>query len=284
MKKFRQVYVEITNVCNLNCAFCPKHNRKNGYMSVAQFELVAKNIAPLTRVVCLHLMGEPLLHPDFEHICEIARNYGLQIYLTTNGTLLKKHLDVFKKGLIKRISVSLHSYEANARNQPLREYLWALFSLAREITTQEHVFVEFRLWNENSANNTLNSQIIDVANEFFLTKLPYTFTDNQFLTKEIYFSPDKIFEWPENTTNNEPSREKFCYALQSHFGVLCDGSVVACCLDNNGRISLGNIFEKPIEDILNSKRAIDIKDGFKKGIAVEALCKTCSFANKFNIK
>lgn len=284
MKKFRQVYVEITNVCNLNCAFCPKHNRENGYMSVEQFELVAKSIAPLTRVVCLHLMGEPLLHPDFERIVEIANQNGLQIYLTTNGTLLKKHLDVFKKALVKRISVSLHSYEANAINKPLREYLWELFNLAQEITTREHVFVEFRLWNENSAKSTLNSQIIDVANEFFGKSLPYNFTDNQFLTKEIYFSPDEIFEWPENTVGNAPTTKKFCYALQSHFGVLCNGSVVACCLDNNGRITLGNIFDTPINEILSSKRAVDIKDGFKKGIAVEDLCKTCSFANKFEIK
>ena len=276
MKKFRQAYVEITNVCNLNCSFCPKHSRKNGYMSVAQFETVAKSIAPLTRVVCLHLMGEPLLHPEFERICEIARDNGLQIYLTTNGTLLKNHVAVFKKGLVKRISVSLHSYEANAFKVPLQKYLRETFQIAREITACEHVFVEFRLWNEGG-QNSLNSQIIDVANEFFGKNVPYHFTENEFLTNEIYFSPDDVFEWPIATKNGTPNDKKSCYALRSHFGVLCDGRVVACCLDNDGQLTLGNIFETPIEEILTSERAVNIRDGFKNDIAVEAFCKTCSF-------
>lgn len=283
MKKFRQVYVEITNICNLNCSFCPKHSRKMGYMSVLDFERVAKSIAPLTRVVCLHLMGEPLLHPEFDKICEIARENGLQIYLTTNGTLLKNHLDVFKNGLVKRISVSLHSYEANARNMPLSEYLYELFEISREITTCEHVFVEFRLWNEGG-QNALNSRIIDIANEYFNSKLPYQLTENVFVTNAIYFSPDEIFEWPCDTESSAPCENKYCYGLRSHFGVLCDGQVVACCLDNDGKLALGNIFDTPIEEILASKRAVNIRDGFQHNIAVEDFCKTCSFTNKFDVK
>ena len=285
MKKFRQVFVEITNVCNLSCTFCPKHDRPPRFMTKNEFEKIANELAPITRAVSLHLMGEPLLHPEFDGICKAATERGLQIYLTTNATLIKNHLETLKSGMIIRISVSLHSFEANAPSVSLDKYLSTIFECAKEITKTEHTFVELRLWNQSDnaqAKNALNQYIIDSACKFFNTKIAWDGKNNQFLTDAIYFCPDNVFSWPDETDTATQTHTKYCHALSTHFGILADGTVVACCLDNQGKLALGNAFIAPISQILECERAKRILNGFKSRRAVEPLCKACTFANKFN--
>lgn len=283
MKKFKRVYIEITNVCNLNCSFCPKHSRQPKFMTAQEFSVVAKQISPLTNIVCLHLMGEPLLNPNFEEILKICKNLGLTVYLTTNGTLIKNNLEVLIKYPCKRISVSVHSYEANTSKISLEGYLLDIFNTSKQLTSQTKTYVEFRLWNNGSLNNNLNQTILEFANKFFNTNVDTENPIKNFhFTEYIYLNFNDIFEWPINTLNSKKSEAKFCYGLQSHFGVLVDGTVVACCLDNNANLALGNIFNSPITDILNSPRATAICEGFKKNVAVEDFCKSCIYATRFD--
>jgi radical SAM protein with 4Fe4S-binding SPASM domain len=66
--------------------------------------------------------------------------------------------------------------------------------------------------------------------------------------------------------------------------VLCDGTVVPCCLDGNGVMALGNIFDTPLSEILSTPRATAIFEGFNRRIAVEELCKHCNYKERFNQK
>ena len=285
MKKFKQVYIEITNICNLNCSFCPKNCRPKKFMSIDEFDIITDEIAPLTKTICLHLMGEPLLHPSIKEIFEICNKKNLNVYLTTNGTLLKQNLDLLKSGCAKRISVSLHSFEANNNLSSLDEYLENVLCSCKEISDNSQTCIEFRLWNENSdkdAKNTLNKNIIEKINKIFNTNLiTENLQHNVNITDKIYISFANVFEWPINTENKEKNSNKFCYGLRSHFGILCDGTVVACCLDSEGKLALGNIFKSKISDILNTPRAQNICKGFANRDITEEFCKTCTFANKF---
>ena len=285
MKKFKQVYIEITNICNLNCSFCPKNCRPKKFMSIDEFDIITDEIAPLTKTICLHLMGEPLLHPSIKEIFEICNKKNLNVYLTTNGTLLKQNLDLLKSGCAKRISVSLHSFEANNNLSSLDEYLENVLCSCKEISDNSQTCIEFRLWNENSdkdAKNTLNKNIIEKINKIFNTNLiTENLQHNVNITDKVYISFANVFEWPINTENKEKNSNKFCYGLRSHFGILCDGTVVACCLDSEGKLALGNIFKSKISDILNTPRAQNICKGFANRDITEEFCKTCTFANKF---
>ena len=282
MRKFKQIYVEITNICNLNCSFCPKNSRPKKYMSIEEFNMITDEISPLTKTICLHLMGEPLLHPNIKEIFEICKKKNLNIYLTTNGTLLKQNLDLLKSGLVKRISVSLHSFEANYNAKSLDNYLENAISSCKEIANKSKTYIELRLWNESSNKNTLNTKIIEKVNKIFDVNLLATSLQNRTrLNDSVYISSADAFEWPINTENKEKNSIKFCYGLRSHFGILCDGTVVACCLDSKGKLALGNIFTSKIIDILNTQRAQNIYKGFTDRNTTEEFCKTCTYANKF---
>lgn len=285
MRKFKQVYIEITNICNLNCSFCPKNSRPKRFMTVEEFDKITDEISPLTSTICLHLMGEPLLHPNIKEIFDICNKKNLNVYLTTNGTLFKENLDMLKSGCAKRISVSLHSFEANSNCKSLDDYLEDVLSACKYIADNSKTYIEFRLWNEsndNAAKNTLNKSIIEKISKTFNADIDtQNLQPHTNITDEVYISFADTFEWPINTENKEKNSVKFCYGLRSHFGILCDGTVVACCLDSEGKLALGNIFESKILDILNTPRAQNIYKGFTDRNTTEDFCKTCTYANKF---
>ena len=106
-KPYKKAYLEITNVCNLSCAFCPKTSREPRFISVEEFAALIEQVQPLTDYVYLHLMGEPLLHPQLGEILSLCHRAGLKVSLTTNGTLLEKRQELLLcSPALYRVSVS----------------------------------------------------------------------------------------------------------------------------------------------------------------------------------
>ncbi|MGN1221956.1 MAG: radical SAM/SPASM domain-containing protein [Christensenellales bacterium] len=284
MKKYKRVYVEITNICNLNCSFCPKNSRDKKFMTTQQFEYVAKQISPLTDNICLHLMGEPLLHPNLNDILKTAEQYNLNVNLTTNGTLLKQNCNLLLSNKIRKISVSLHSFEANKQNISLSEYLSNVIETCSLLNKKTNTIIEFRLWNNNqNSNNKLNETIINTICKYFNANITLEKNVKNYTIKHnVFLGFEDVFEWPITTTNKTKDDCKFCYALKTHFGILCDGTVVPCCLDSEGRLALGNIFKQNINEILSCQRAKDLRKGFANRKINESFCKTCSYAKRFD--
>lgn len=284
--QFKRVYVEITNACNLNCSFCPKNVRKKQFISTQNFEYVLNQISPLTNNIHLHVMGEPLLHPNLLELVNLACNKNFTVNITTNGTLLTNEICKNLAGKIRKLTISLHSYEANNIGINLTDYVTNCIKCAKEFA-EKGTFVEFRLWNNNSQNivakNSLNEQIISILKtEFNYHEEICTAKKNHTLQDNVFLGFDNVFEWPENSKNAQPCSHKFCFALRSHFAILVDGTVVPCCLDNNGALKLGNIYEQNITNILKSNLANSIYNGFSNRIATQDFCKTCTFVNKFD--
>ena len=125
MKKFKRIYVEITNACNLNCHFCDKTIRPKRHMTSSEYRLVIDKIAPFTDYVYLHVKGEPLLHNELEEILEISKGKVL-VNITTNGTLIDKRIDVLRKykAVINRVNISVHS---NFQDEGYLEKVQSLF-------------------------------------------------------------------------------------------------------------------------------------------------------------
>ena len=277
MKRFAKVYVEISNICNLKCSFCPGTIRKPKRMNTEEFKTVLNKIKPYTDFLYFHLLGEPLCHPDLEEFLKIAEEMKYMVIIITNGTLLNKCKDILlsSKSHYKTV-ISLHSFEANDNKISFSKYLDDCFSYAK--LAEGKKIVVLRLWN-NGGKDSLNKAILSRLEDYF----PKPWTEERKGTRigeKIYIEYGNKFDWP-SLESDDVEEKIFCYGLRDQIGVLADGTVVPCCLDNNGEINLGSIFENDLENIINSKKAQSIYNGFSNRNACEELCKRCSAVRKF---
>ena len=280
---FKKIYIEITNVCNLNCKFCPDTKRKKQFMNLQNFEEVIKKIHKYTKLVTLHVKGEPLLHSDLEQILKILENYNLKTNITTNGTLIKDKLEAIKNSnAVRQINFSLHSMSQNENID--KQYLNNIFESVEEL---DNILISYRLWNmqnikENDINNDIIKELVDYYN---ISNLKQKLIENEFikLKENVFINQDIEFEWPDINKKSIIDKGR-CLALKEQVAILADGTVVPCCLDNNGDIPLGNIFEETLEDILNKLKSVTIKKNFENGVITCTLCKTCGFLKRLESK
>ncbi len=277
MKRFRKIYLEISNICNLKCAFCPGTKRPKRAMTEAEFRNLLPKLQPWTDFLYFHLMGEPLCHPNLYAFLELAHEAGFKVILTTNGTGLAAHADRLckAKGLHK-VNVSLHAFEANDLAMPFEQYLDGCFSFGKN--AEGNVLVSYRLWNNGGADGR-NEEILKSLHAYFPE--PWVNEGRGIrIGQRIYLEHGDKFDWPDLSAPVCSDRVT-CYGLRDQIGILCDGTVVPCCLDHEGDIALGNLFTQELEQILSSPRAQAIYDGFLTGKAPEELCRRCGYATRF---
>lgn len=274
--KFNKIYVEITNICNLNCSFCSKDNLKKKEMSLQEFDKVLSKIRQYTDTIYLHVKGEPLLHSKLEEILTLTKKYKVNVRITTNGTLLKEKLNTLQKyDNIRQINVSLHS-ENNKAN-----YFEDVFSTCT--TLSKNIPIVYRIWLLDNYNiDKLSTTIVDKI--IFYYNLDNSFKQkildnkNIKIVDNIYLDKDNKFNWPDNLENNL-KKTGTCLGTRSHIGILVDGTIIPCCLDSKGLLKLGNIFTDDLDEIFKSKKFLDIHNGFLNNKLTNNLCKNCSFRN-----
>lgn len=283
MRQLKKAYLEITNVCNLNCIFCPGTRRKTGFLSPEHFRLYGEKLRPSTEYLYLHLMGEPLLHPQLAELLTLAGALRFRVVVTTNGTLLEERSDLLcSSPAVEKVSISVHSFEGNGERGELERYLNTCIRFTRQASATGKRCA-LRLWNLDGVSasgvNGQNGEILSALERTF----PGPWKEGRrgtTLAPGIFLEKGERFDWPDLTAPEE-NRPSFCYGLRDQVGVLWDGTVVPCCLDHEGDIPLGNLQEQTLEEILESPRARAIYNGFSQGQAVEELCRRCGFSRRF---
>lgn len=281
---YSRAYIEITNICNMNCSFCHGHSRAPKKMSRDEFSTILKKLDGVTKYLYFHLMGEPLTHPDLPEFIEMAANRGFKPMITTNGTLLSRRgfelLSVCdentKKPHLHKINISLHSFEGD-NSEKYQKYLSEISDFAKKASAFG-VIVVLRLWNKgfDGGNN-------DIALDFLRKNIEGEWAENTRglrIREKLFLEYGDRFEWPDREAQSFGD-EVTCYGLRDHFGILSDGTVVPCCLDSDGIIALGNIFSDDLNKVLSSPRAIAMKRGFECRRAAEELCRRCQYAQRF---
>lgn len=284
MKKYKRIYIEITNICNLSCSFCPISKRKKEYMNLEKFKYILKQIKNYTDYIYLHVKGEPLIHPDIEKILDLCDKEGFKVNLTTNGTIIGQ-VNLINKPALRQVSFSLQSFESENANE-YNKYITNIIEFIKTSKEKSNMYIELRLWNLDDKNDkSKNTIILDtISKELNLGyKLEEKINKGKGikLADRVYLSQSKEFDWP-NISREDISTKGSCYGLRQQIGILVDGTVVPCCLDQEGDVNLGNIFKEDFYDIISKDRSISIVKGFQENKLVEPLCRKCGYRDRFN--
>lgn len=317
MKKFKRIYVEITNKCNLSCDFCPGSGRREGYMDRRLFGRILEEVEKFTGQLYFHVLGEPLLHPELGDFLDMCGEHGLKVNITTNGTLIERKSEILlSRPALRQVNFSLHSFEANYRDYPIDIYLDRIFKFIERSRQCEKLLIGLRLWNiSDKGRNGLNAYILRRIEQQFdpgdagetgkrlscstqdpktdpavspasqpryrrLVREEVTPVNGVKLSENVFLHIAEVFDWPDAAAEDISSRG-FCYGLRDQAAILVDGTVVPCCLDGQGIINLGNIREQSFSDIIGSERAGNLYEGFSRREAVEALCRKCGYRTRF---
>ena len=276
----KRAYVEITNICNLRCSFCPGTGRKKEFMPPQRFRVLAGRLKGHVTYLYLHVMGEPLLHPRLEEILAAAAELGFRVCLTSNGTLLEERGGaVLGAEGVHKVSVSLHSAEGNGFAE-LGRYLSGAWDFAVR-AADAGIICALRLWNAGGAEERNGEILAFLAEKLgrWPMELPQPRTGSWKLRERLYLEQAEKFDWPD--LNAPETGTRFCLGLREQVAVLCDGTVVPCCLDHEGDVPLGNLLETELPEILDGTRARELYRGFSERRPSEALCRRCGFAARF---
>ena len=287
-KRFKKIYVEITNSCNLKCSFCPEGKRVKEFISVDKFKNIINQIKSYTNLIALHVKGEPLLHPKLEELLKICEDNNVLVNITTNATLLEKNKDIlFKSKAVRQLNLSLHSITKNENTDTynFETYINNVLEISKEILEKTNIIISYRLWNlENIKENSENLHILDcLESAFSVENLVEKAKENSFvkLSENAFLNQDLEFVWP-SMENEIISEEGTCWGLRNQVAILVNGDVVPCCLDGDGIIKIGNIFEESFENIINSEYSKEFIKAFEENKVIHQLCKRCGFRGKFD--
>ena len=287
--KFYRIYIELTNVCGLSCSFCPTKELPSKEMDLDFFESVIQQAKHYTKEIACHVVGDPLTQSNLHDYLDLIHKYGMKAMLTTSGYFLKKHsYDTLFHPCVKQINISLNSFNKNDTSLTFEQYMTPVLALCNaKLERNEDLFINLRVWNldemmsERDFNETLFSTLSETFNvRLSLDRIYEERPKSIRLASKILVHFDNYFEWP--SLKNQNYGDGTCQGLQSHIAILASGKVVPCCLDCDGVIELGDLHESTLEEVVTSKRASSMLNGFKEGKAVEELCQKCSYKDRFN--
>ena len=273
---YAKVYVEITNICNMHCSFCHGHQRPPRRMTQEEFAAILAQLKGKTEHLYYHLMGEPLTHPSLPDFLDMAAEQGFRSIITTNGTRLAEVGERLPAHGVHKVSISLHRFEAGS-DEAYSRYLQECCDFA-DLASQRGTIVVFRLWNRGCDGGRN-----EIAYNFLRKRLSGEWVPNTRgirIRHKLHLEWGDRFAWPDLSAPLQ-GKEVYCYGLQDHFAILCDGTVVPCCMDSEGTLALGNILTQRLDEILSSPRATQIREGFARHVASEELCRRCAYAQRF---
>lgn len=264
--RYKKIYIEITNVCNLSCHFCAQTNRLKKFMTQEEFNFILDKIKDYTNYIYLHVMGEPLMHPKINEMIELAHSKGFFINLTTNGFLIEQ----LTTNKVRQINISLHAIKEQ-NHLSKKEYFNSLF-LKCEKLSEKGTYINYRVWRKDC------NDILDILEQRYRQKIDKT-KKTTTLAKNIFYSNESEFNWPIHKLEKGsiPYFNGTCRALKDHIAILVDGTVIPCCLDNNASIPLGNIYKDSLKTIIHSPLYNELLNGFNNNKKIHPLCSHCDF-------
>ena len=268
----KRVYLEITNACNLNCPFCT-NEKGNRFLSYEQIDDYTSQIKSYCDYIYLHILGEPLLHPDFEKILNLLDEKEFKLQLVTNGTLLNKYPDLLSHKCLRKLSISIHS----VNNVKIDETYFE--TINKLIEQDSNINIELRFYNKDKLDDKLSSYLNELKDRYSFEITP---KQNSFRLKGstyVYF--EELFRWP-NINDEVISYQGSCHGAIDMIAINSNSDVTICCLDPKAFNKLGNLKEDSLKNILESDIYKTYIENFRNHKITSELCSKCSYRLRFD--
>lgn len=270
---FKRIYLELSNYCNLNCIFCTPSEKNTRMMSLEQYKEALIKVKNHTKEVCLHVLGEPLIHPNFLDIVKYTNDNNIDIMLSTNSRLIPNLSNEIQNLEIKTWNLSLHS-TYNMESQ--ERFILKILDFIKMYQSNHESTFHLRLWAEsNQLIKKSNDKIREILFSYYNYEGPII--PRIRLKERVILSYEEEFEWPKLSGIQS---EGFCLGGKSHIAILANGDVVMCCLDAKGHTKIGNIFSESLNDILNNNPYQRAINSFRNNRCYFELCKYCTYKNR----
>ncbi len=271
----RLYWIDINSTCNLRCIMCPQV--KGGFdrqteMSVGMFKAIIDDICRNRPLIKLYMSGEPLLHKDLFTMIEYAHSKGCQTMVHTNATLLTEEIAL--KLLSSRLNYLTFSFDGCSR-----EIYEKLRRPAKYDRVKSNILQFLELRSKNGVKNPHTTiEIIRMEDTECLIEEFITFWEKS--------GADAVNVRPYLTWLNtigdrsteKPTRQGYkpCGYVFNSGCILSDGTVVACCMDVYGKITLGNINEEPFRAIWYGEKYLQLRKKMIDGdLEQNSICLIC---------
>ncbi|MBI2910180.1 MAG: radical SAM protein [Chloroflexi bacterium] len=244
----REVLIETTNICNLDCPMCYSRQalREKGFIELDTCRRAIDQAVELDiKDVHLYTVGEPLLHPHIAEMVRIAKEKGRRVFIFTNGALLNPELGekLIDAGL-DCLTFSVEGHEAGRYERTRRG---SKFQRLLENASA------FRKLRDKRGAPTRIEVFSDVSNETKEELTAFVSFWKQYAdgVQLVYLANQGGYiKGIQNSQVLPPAETRRpCSSLWATMVVLWNGEVSVCCVDFEGRLIVGNIFESTLKDI-----------------------------------
>lgn len=111
-RRINYLRLSVTPRCNFRCIYCSKKTEglRTRFLTPHEIEKIVSILQKIDKLKIRLTGGEPLLREDIVEIVErLSRYSSVDVFLTTNGSLLKKYAKPLREAGLKRLNVSLDS-------------------------------------------------------------------------------------------------------------------------------------------------------------------------------
>lgn len=249
------VYIEPTNACNLECAFCARHilSRKLGYMSLADFKMIINKFVAASFQPPLTITGngEPLLNKAIFSMIKYAKEKNLNISLISNSTFLTE------SNIIKLIASGLDRYQTMFDSLNKEAYEKIRYKSNYEKTKQRLInFIEKNEQVGHPIFMSLGLVKTSINKDIEKTKSFWeSFPIDNFLISPLLSLQADSRLYEESVKDIDMSVYKICVVPFTDMSISYNGDVVLCPIDFNNVYVVGNVFKEELQEIWNGKHA-----------------------------
>lgn len=281
-KKFKEIYLEISSICNGKCPYCITGRSKKSASNVSFIspklfsdileKLYTDAYADEQSTIHLYVWGEPFLHPEFTTLLEIANRFPMGIAISTNASIVPKITRHFVNK-VSSVRFSCSGYTQDSYDkihqfnvETIRKNITTLVTNARALGSKANFDINFHVYQFNQGDYFNVKEFADnlsisisanyaILNDWNLTKqwIQKKLTVDKCITigSELFnFIPYKLLM----DTPSAYSCPQNAYLVLNTQGNIC----ICCQTPHEENFYVGNFMDSNADKILDQRQSGEV--------------------------